>query len=414
MPEVRGIEQRIREFSGVKNAIIAGSIRRRKETVGDGDLLATVSSAAAAKRVMEFFVNMPEIRHVYSHGQTRSSIKLTNGMDFDLRVVPEESFGAALQYFTGSKDHNIALRKIAIEKGLKLNEYGVYKKNKRIAGETEEEIYRILELNWMEPELRENTGEIELAKTGGLPEIIDYHDLKGDLQIQTDWTDGENTIEEYADKAIKMGLEYILITDHTKSLAMTGGLDEKGLEKQSKAIDKLNSKFKIQNSNFRVLKGAEINILKDGNLDINDEALHKLDIVAIAVHSGFKASKNEMTERIIKAMKNPHADILFHPTGRLINQRPPYEIDIEKIIRAAKETKTVLEIDAFPNRLDLKDDYARMAKDAGVKISIDSDAHQVNHMDYLEFGIAQARRGWLEKEDVINAWPLQKMLKMLK
>jgi DNA polymerase (family 10) len=421
VPDSRNIEKRIRDFPGVKNAIIAGSIRRRKETVGDGDFLATVSSSGAAKKVMEFFVNMPEVKHVYSHGQTRSSIKLSNGMDFDLRVVPKESFGAALQYFTGSKDHNIALRKIAIEKGLKLNEYGLYKKNKRIAGKTEEEIYKILGLNWIEPEMREDAGEIELSKAGKLPKLINYNDLLGDLQIQTDWTDGENTIEEYAEKAMQIGLEYILITDHTKGLAMTGGLDEKRLGKQGEEIDNINTKIKNsmptgrqEKSKFRILRGAEVNILKDGNLDIKDEILKKLDIAAIAVHSGFKMPKKEMTERIIKAMKNPHADILFHPTGRLINQRPPYEIDIGKIIRAAKETKTVLEIDAFPNRLDLKDEYARMAKDAGVKLAIDSDAHHVSHLDYLEFGIAQARRGWLEKKDVINAWPVEKMLKMLK
>jgi len=414
LPEVRKIEKRIEDFPGVKKSIVAGSIRRMQETIGDGDLLVVVSSPKTARKVMEFFVNMPEVRHVYSNGTTRSSVRLKNGMDFDLRVVSEESFGAALQYFTGSKDHNIELRKIAIDMGLKLNEYGVYKKGRRIAGKTEEEVYKILGLGWMAPELRNNTGEIEAARIGRLPKIIGYHDLKGDLQIQTNRTDGENSIEDYVKEAMKLGLEYIAITDHTKSLAMAHGLDEKDLARQGKEIDRINAKIKNQKSKFRVLKGAEVNILRDGRLDINDETLHKLDIVAIAVHSGFKSSKKEMTERIIKAIKNPHADILFHPTGRVINQRPPYEVDVEKIIRAAKETKTVLEINAYPNRLDLKDEYARMAKDERVKLSIDSDAHNVSHIRYLEFGIAQARRGWVEKKDVINAWPIEKMLKMLK
>jgi DNA polymerase (family 10) len=421
MPDVRRIEERIRELPGVKKAVVAGSIRRMKETIGDGDLLVTVSSLPrrqvgpkTAQKVMEFFVNMSEVMHIYSHGSTRSSVRLKNGMDFDLRVVPEESFGAALQYFTGNKDHNIALRKIAIKKGLKLNEYGVYRGRKQIAGRSEEEVYKILGLKWMAPELRENNGEIEASKKNKLPDIIGYNELRGDLQIQTDWTDGSNSIEEYAKEAMKLGLEYILITDHTRTLAMTHGLDEKRLTRQGKEIDRINRKLEVKGLKFKVLKGAEVNILKDGRLDIKDEALHKLDVAAIAVHSGFKMSKHNMTERIIKGMKNPHADILFHPTGRLINQRPPYEVDVEKIIRVAKETKTVLEVNAYPNRLDLKDEYARIAKEAGVKLSIDSDAHNIFHLQFLEFGIAQARRGWVEKKDVINAWPVEKMLKMLK
>ena len=425
MPDVRRIEERIRELPGVKKAVVAGSIRRMKETIGDGDLLVTVSSSKTAQKVMEFFVSMSEVMHVYSHGPTRSSVRLKNGMDFDLRVVPEESFGAALQYFTGSKDHNIVLRKIAIKKGLKLNEYGVFSAKggsasggkgrwKMIAGKNEEEVYKILGLKNIEPELRENTGEIEASKKNKLPDIIGYNELKGDLQIQTDWTDGSNSIEDYVEEAIRLGLEYIVITDHTKTLAMTHGLDERRLARQGKEIDKINAKLKVKGLKFKILKGAEVNILKDGRLDIKDDTLHKLDVVAVAVHSGFKMSKHDMTERIIKGMKNPHADILFHPTGRLINQRPPYEVDVEKIIRVAKETKTVLEINAYPNRLDLKDEYAKIAKKMGVKLSIDSDAHNIFHLQFLEFGIAQARRGWVEKKDVINAWPVDKMLKMLK
>lgn len=414
MPKVREIENRIRSLKGVKQAVVGGSIRRRKETVGDGDILVTVSSPKTAKRVVDYFIHMPEVIYIYSKGPTRSSVKLDNGMDFDLRVVPEESFGAALQYFTGNKDHNIVLRKIAIKKGYKLNEYGLFKGKKRIAGKTEEEIYKTLGLKWMEPELRTNTGEIEAAQKNKLPKIIGYNDLRGDLQIQTTWSDGASSIEEYAEEAIKLGLEYIAITDHTKGLAVTGGLDEKDLEKQGKEIDRINKKLKKENKKFKILKGAEVNIKKDGSLDISDKTLKKLDVVGIAVHSGFKMSKKQMTERIIKAMKNPNADILFHPTGRVINRRPPYELDIEKIIRAAKETNTILEVDAYPDRLDLKDEYIRMAIETGAKISIDSDSHHISHMRYLEFGIAQARRGWATKKDVVNAQPLDKFLKSLK
>ena len=414
MPVVRKIEARIKNLPGVKNAIVAGSIRRMKETIGDGDILATVSFKKDADKIMDFFVKMPEVIHIYSKGVTRSSVRLKNNMDFDLRVVPEKSFGAALQYFTGSKDHNIALRKIAIEKNYKLNEYGVWKKRKTVAGKTEEEIYKVLGLKMMEPELREDKGEIEASLNDNLPDLIGYNDLNGDLQIQTNWSDGSSSIEEYAQEAMRLGLKYIAITDHTISLAIANGLDEKRLAQQGREIDRINLKLKAQNSKFKILKSAEVNILKDGRLDINDETLKKLDIVAIAVHSGFKMSKKEMTERIIKAMKNPNIDILFHPTGRIINSRPPYEIDIEKIIRAAKETKTVLEINAHPSRLDLKDEYARMAKEVGVKLEISSDAHNTNYFQFLEFGIAQARRGWVEKKDIINAWPVEKMLKMLK
>ena len=414
MPKIREIENRIKSLKGVKQAVVGGSIRRRKETVGDGDILVAVSSPKIAKKVVDYFIHMPEVVYIYSKGETKSSVKLNNGMDFDLRVVPEESFGAALQYFTGNKDHNIVLRKIAIKKGYKLNEYGLFKGKKMIAGKTEEEVYKALGLQWMEPELRTNTGEIKAAQKNKLPKIINYNDLRGDLQIQTTWSDGASSIEEYVEEAMKLGLEYITITDHTKGLAVTGGLNEKDLEKQGKEIDRINQKLKKENKKFKILKGAEVNIKKDGSLDISDKTLKKLDVVGVAVHSGFKMPKRQMTERVIKAMKNPNADILFHPTGRVINRRPPYELDIEKIIRAAKETNTILEIDAYPDRLDLKDEHVRMAVKAGVKLSIDSDSHHVSHMRYLEFGIAQARRGWATKKDVVNAQPLDKFLKSLK
>ncbi len=423
--DIRRIEERIKKLKGVKTALLGGSIRRMKETVGDGDLLVVVrgSEKSVADKISDFFINMPEVMHIYSHGETKSSVKLKNGMDFDLRIVPEESFGAALQYFTGNKDHNIALRKIAIEKGLKLNEYGVFKgetpqkRGRQIAGRTEEEVYKILGLKWMEPELRENTGEIEAAFKNHLPHLIGYGDLKGDLQMHTKWSDGSNTIEEMAKRAMEMNLEYIAITDHVRT-AFDHKIDEKSLSQQWKEIDRLNKKLKVNppagGQKLKVLKGAEVDIMNDGKLFMKDEILKKLDFVGASVHSNFKMPKEKMTERIIRAIRNPNVDILFHPTGRLIGIRPPYEVDIEKIIRVAKETGTILEINSYLNRLDLKDEYVKMAKSAGVKIAINSDSHSINHFQYLELGIAQARRGWLEKKDVVNAWPIDKFLQSLK
>ncbi|OHA09108.1 MAG: DNA polymerase III [Candidatus Sungbacteria bacterium RIFCSPLOWO2_01_FULL_59_16] len=410
---VKEIEARLQKLSGAEKAIVAGSIRRMRETIGDADFLAV---SEKPKSVMDYFVKMPEVVHVYARGETKSMVRLENGLDCDLRVVSKESFGAALNYFTGSKDHNIALRKIAIEKGRKLSEYGLFKvsgkRETHIAGRTEEDLYQALGLRYIEPELRENSGEIEASRSGTLPkELVGYGDLKGDLQVQTDWTDGANSIEEMAAAAKKAGLEYICITDHTRSLAMTGGADEKKLEKQMRAIDEINRTFR--SSKFKVLRGAEVNILADGKLDIRDETLAKLDCVGAAVHSNFKMSKSEMTKRIIRACENPHVDVLFHPTGRIINRRPPYEVDIDEIIKAAKRTGTILEIDASPERLDLKDEYVRKCVRAGVKMVIDSDAHSIHGFGFLTFGIAQARRGWAEKGDIVNTRPLSGFLKAL-
>ncbi|OGD44505.1 DNA polymerase III [Candidatus Azambacteria bacterium RIFCSPLOWO2_02_FULL_46_11] len=411
LPDLKKIESRLKELPQVKQISLAGSVRRRKETVGDCDILITSDNP---KPVMNFFVSMPEVERIYAHGPTKSAVKLKSGIDVDLRVVPPESFGAAMQYFTGSKDHNIALREIAIKKGWKLNEYGIFKGKKQIAGKTEEEVYKKLGLNYIEPEMRENLGEIQLAQKGNLPKLIGYNDLKGDLQIQTDWTDGANSIEEMAEEAKKLGLEYIAITDHTKSLAMTGGSDEKKLLRQMAAIDKLNSKIKNQKSKFKILKGAEVNILKNGLLDIADDVLAKLDVVGAAVHSHFNLSREEQSKRVIRAMENPNVDILFHPTGRIIQRRAAYDLDIDEIIKAAKRTGTILEIDAYPDRLDIKDEYVKKCVEQGVKLAIDSDAHSVVHIHYLEYGIAQARRGWAKKSDIVNTKPLKEFLKLLK
>ncbi|MFN8626602.1 MAG: DNA polymerase/3'-5' exonuclease PolX [Candidatus Binatia bacterium] len=407
LPLIEDIQARLRRIAGVKAVAVAGSIRRRKETVGDGDLLVI---SARPDAVMDFVVGMPEVIHVHGKGSTKSSVKLDTGMDVDVRVVPEASFGAALNYFTGSKDHNVALRRLAIEKKFKLNEYGVFRGDKAIAGKTEEEVYAVLGLPYIPPELRENSGEIEAAMAGKLPKLIEYGDLRGDLQTQTSWTDGQNTIEEMVAEAHRLGLEYIAITDHTKSLAMTGGSDEKKLTRQIAAIDKLNKKL----HGITVLKGAEVNIDKDGALDINDETLAKLDVVGVAVHSHFNLPRAAMTRRVIRAMENPHADILFHPTGRVLNKREPVDLDIDAVIAAAKRTGTVLEIDAYPDRLDLKDEHVRKAVAAGVKLAIDTDAHNINHLHYLHFGVATARRGWAQKSDVINTMPLKGFLGALK
>jgi DNA polymerase (family 10) len=415
LPQIREIEKRLSSIPEVEKIAIAGSTRRWKETIGDLDILIVSKNP---KPVMEFFTSMPEVIAVYAKGDTKSAVKLKNGMDADLRVVPPESFGAALNYFTGSKDHNIALREIAIKKGYKLNEYGLFKiKNQKskkeifIAGKTEEEIYRALGLSYIEPELRENTGEIEASQKNTLPKLIGYKDIKGDLQTQTNWTDGSNSIKEMAEEARKLGYDYIAITDHTKSLAMTGGSDEKKLLRQMAEIDKLNKRF---GGKPKILKGAEVNILKDGSLDISDKVLEKLDIVGVAVHSNFNMTKKDMTERIKRALSNPNVDILFHPTGRIINQRPPYEVDIEEILKCAKKNGVVVEIDAYPDRLDLKDEHIRLAVNLGVKLCIDTDAHATSHLHYMELGIAQARRGWAEKKDIINTLPLNEMLKQLR
>lgn len=406
-PMMHELAERLRAVPGVERIEVAGSIRRCKETIGDGDLLVVSSEPA---HVMAALAGLPDVADVIAHGPTKTSVKLRSGMDVDMRVVPAESFGAALVYFTGSKAHNIALRKLAIAKGLKLSEYGVFRGERSVAGLTEDDVYAALGLPAIPPELREDAGEVEAGLAGTLPDLIGYDDLRGDLQTQTNWTDGAHSIEEMAREAKRQGLEYIAITDHTKSLAMTGGSDEKKLRKQMAAIEELNAK----GLGITILKGAEVNINKDGTLDIDDETLAMLDVVGVAVHAYFHLSREAQTRRVIRAMENPHADILFHPTGRLIGKREAYDLDIDAVIAAAKRTGTVLEIDALPERMDLKDEHARKAVAAGVKLVIDSDAHHVNHFQVLHYGIATARRGWVRKDDVINTRPLREFLRALK
>ncbi|MBI1888727.1 MAG: DNA polymerase/3'-5' exonuclease PolX [Candidatus Spechtbacteria bacterium] len=399
------------EFKNMKEVIAiepCGSLRRRKETIGDIDLLV---ASDEPEKVIERFVGMRDVVKVWGKGPTKASVRLEDNFDTDVRVVPKESWGSALQYFTGSKTHNVKLRQIAIEKGLKLNEYGLFDGKKKIAGETEEGVYQALGLTYIEPELREDTGEIEALRQGGkLPKIIPYGSLLGDLQVQTNWTDGEHSIEEMARAATAAGLQYIAITDHTKSLAMTGGSDEKKLLRQVAEIEKLNREIK----GIKILTGAEVNILRDGSLDIGDEVLSKLDVVGASVHSLFKMPRADMTQRIIRAIQNPHVDILFHPTGRLIQKREAYEVDMEAVIKEAVKTRTILEINAYPARLDLSDEHIRLAQRYGAKFVIDSDAHSAEHFKYLDFGVAQARRGWTTADDVLNTLPVEEFLRKLK
>src|SRR3989344_927688 len=405
-PYMEEIVALLKDSELVKEAVAAGSIRRMKETIGDVDILVTTKKP---KEVVEYFISHVKYSKLWGKGPTKVSLRTLQGFDIDVRVLDEEVFGGGFQYFTGSKEHNVKLGTHAIQKGYKLSEYGLFKAKKRIACKTEEEVYKALGMPYIEPEMREDTGEIEAALAGNLPNVLPYDSLRGDLQIQTDWSDGNNSIEEMAREARAQGLEYIAITDHTRDLAMTGGSDEKKLLRQMAAIDKLNKKI----SGIKILKGAEVNIRRDGTLDIANEALAKLDVVGASVHSFFKMTQKDMTARIVRAMENPHVDIIFHPTGRLIHKREPYALDMDMLVKTAKKTGTVLEANASPRRLDLKDTDIKKAVQAGVKLSIDSDSHRKEHFRFLKFGIAQARRGWVEKNDVINALSFNRLLDIL-
>jgi DNA polymerase (family 10) len=407
LPEVKYIIGQLESLKEVEQISPAGSVRRMKETIGDVDILITTKNP---KKVMDFFVSLPGIIKIWGKGPTKSSIRMKQGFDVDLRVVKKKSYGSALQYFTGSKEHNIATRRIAIKKGLKLSEYGLFRGNKMIAGWSEAGIYKALGMQWMPPEIRENQGEAEAALEGKIPKIIGYEDIKGDLHCHSNWDGGANPIEVLAKIAQDIGYEYLGISDHTKFLRIEHGLDERKLSRQRKEIEKLNKKFK----NFKILQGAETNILNDGSIDIKDEALKKLDYAIAGIHSNFKMEKDTMTERIIRAMKNPHIDIISHPTGRILKRRDEFQCDFDKILRAARQYNVALEINSYPERLDLNDQNIRRAKEAGVKMIINTDAHHKDQLRFMELGIAQARRGWAEKKDIINTQPLDKMLKYFK
>ena len=404
------VKERLKKLNFVNKAEIAGSLRRRKETIGDIDVLVTSKNA---QKVIDFFTKMDDVEQVLAQGPTKSSVRLREGIQADLRVLPEKIYGAALLYFTGSKQHNIVLRKIAIKKGMKLSEYGVFDKktNRLLAGKTEEECYRKLGLKYIEPEIREDEGEIEASFKNKLPKLINYDELKGDLQMHTKYSDGNNTIMEMAEAAKKLGHEYICITDHIgETFKIANSMDEKRINQQRKEIDKINKKIK----NIAILQGGEVNIKDDGTLDMKNNALKELDIVLASIHSGFKNPKEKMSARIIKAMENENVDIIAHPFGRLINQRPAIEMDFDAVLEKAKETKTVLEINAYPERMDLNDNYVRIAVKHGVKLSIGTDSHDADQLRNYKLGVAIARRGWAEKKDVINCYSVKDMVKFLK
>ena len=404
-PIVEEVVSVLSSIKGVENVVPAGSYRRCKETVGDLDFL---TIAEDGDKVITTFTGMPMVSRVIASGGTKASVIEKNlGIQMDLRVLPSESFGAALQYFTGSKAHNIKLRGIAKDKGLKISEYGVFKGEKYIAGRTEEEVYRAIGLVWIPPEMREDRGEVELAMEGNLPEILKLEDIKGDLHIHSKYSDGADTIEKIAKFGKSLGYEYVGIADHSRSVKYAGGMEIEELYKKMEEIEALNKKI----SGITILMGTEVDILQDGTLDYPDEVLGKMDFVIAAVHQGFK---KHVTERMLDAMDNPNVDIIAHPTGRLLSGRTGYDIDIEKVMKKAAEIGVALEINAYYDRLDLDDINSRMAKQMGVKLVINTDAHNIGMMRDMKLGVCVARRAWLKKEDVLNTLPWNKLKRALR
>jgi DNA polymerase (family 10) len=397
----------LKATAGVKQVTVAGSYRRRRETVGDLDILVTAAKGAP---VIARFVGYEDVAEVISRGTTRSTVVLRNGLQVDLRVVPEASYGAALHYFTGSKAHNIAVRRMGVARGLKINEYGVSKGEKRIAGRSEKEVYAEVGLPYIEPELRENQGEIEAALKKRLPRLVSLEDIRGDLHTHSTASDGHASIEAMAMAAQARGHAYFAVSDHSRRVTIAHGLDARRLARQIGQIDRLNDELK----GIRVLKSSEVDILEDGTLDLPDAILAQLDLTVCAVHSKFDLPRDRQTERIIQAMDNPNFNILAHPTGRLLGQRPAYDVDMERLMQAAKERNCILEVNAQPERLDLTDTHCRLAKEIGVKVAISTDAHSTRDLDLLRFGIAQARRGWLEPDDVINTRPWPEVAALLR
>jgi len=407
LPVADDIKQKLKSLTAVEDVEVAGSIRRMKETIGDIDMLVITEQPG---KVSDFFTKMPNVDRVVAKGPTRSTVQLAEGIECDLRVVERKAFGSALMYFTGNKDHNIASRRIAIKKGWKLNEYGLFSGAKQIAGKTEQEIYSKLGMQYIEPEMREATGEIEAAIKRKLPKLIGYGDVRGDMQVHTKWSDGVNTIEEMAAAAKALGYEYIGISDHVGTLRIAGGMMAGGLVKQSKAIEKARKAVR----GIEILHGAEVSILSDGKLDMKDSVLKELDYVVASVHGGFRQAREQITHRIVSAMENENVDIIGHPTGRLIQERKPYDVDMEKLFETSKRTGALLEINSYPNRLDLNAENVRRAIELGCKTIINTDAHSAEHLKFLRLGIATARRGWVERKDVVNALPMRKMMKAFK
>jgi len=401
-PVVKRIIEVLKHNPQIKEIQAAGSLRRMKETIGDIDILA---SGTACADIVKSFVNMRGVTQILAAGDTKGSVRVEEGVQVDLRVVHEDEFGAALQYFTGSKEHNIHLREIAKKKGLKISEYGIFKGDKKIGGQLEEDIYKTLGMDWIPPELRENRGEIEASLEGKLPKLIELSDIKGDLHNHSNWSDGTPTFEEMAEHAMRMGYKYLVVSDHSKSLHVANGLKDEELLEEIEELDKLNKIFK----GFTLLKATEVDIKADGSLDFPDKLLEKLDIVVASIHSGFKQGKEKITERMVAAIRNLYVNVIAHPTGRLISRREGYEVNLDKVIDTCAETGTALEINCYYDRLDLNDIYCRKAKEAGVMIAISTDAHHLDQMWMIELGVGIARRGWLEAKDVINTFSVDKL-----
>lgn len=398
----------LKKIHGVSVVEAAGSLRRWKDSVGDLDILVIAKDPDA---VMDAFVNHPDVKDVVAKGETKSSVKLKSGLQVDLRALDKKSFGAAMQYFTGSKEHNVALRDRAKRMGLKINEYGVFneKTDKRIAGETEEDVYKSVGLTWIPPELRENRGELEAAEEGSLPELLEVPDIKGDLHVHTNESDGSNTLDEISAAAIKLGYEYVAITDHSRAVGVAHGLDETRALKQIESIDAFNERLKKSGKKFRFLKGAEVDIRADGTLDHTDKVLTKLDCVVGAIHSGFTMSLVDMTTRILKGIRTGKLNILAHPTGRLIGVREAYQVDMEAVMDEAKKYGVALELNSYPERLDLNDAHCKRAKEKGIPVAISTDSHSIMHLSNIGYGVHIARRGWLEKKDVLNTMGLKEV-----
>lgn len=408
LPVAEGILGKLKEKAPVDKLDIAGSLRRWKDTIKDIDILATSKDP---HKVMDVFVHLPEVKEVLMKGPTKSSLITQEGMQVDLRVVEEGSFGAALAYFTGSKEHNIRLREMAVKKGLKINEYGIFdvKTEKKLGGANERDVYKILGMPFIAPEMREDTGEIEAALESRLPILVEMDDIRGDLHVHTKSSDGSHEIQELIDAAKARGYEYLAITDHSKGLGVARGLSIDQVLEQHKKIKALNKKLK----GFSLLSGTEMDIRSDGSLDYPDEVIKQFDIVVASIHSGFRQSRERITKRILSAMKNPYVSIIAHPSGRIIGERDAYEVDMEEVLKAAKDTGTAIEINAYPLRLDLTDIYVKKAKEMGVRLSINTDTHVTFQFDFMAYGVGIARRGWAEKKDVLNTFGFQTLIKEL-
>jgi len=408
LPVAEEIVELLKRNAPVKQIAVAGSIRRRRETIRDIDIIVTSKDPV---KTMDVFAGLPGVARVLAKGSTKSSIELNDGIQVDLRVVDDGSYGAAIMYFTGSKSHNIRLREFAVRKGLKINEYGIYreKTGELLGGKTEEEMYMVLGMKYIEPVLREDRGEVDAALAGKLPRLISGKDIKGDLHAHSDWSDGVHTIEEVAHAAKDLGYEYVAITDHSKGLGIANGLTGDRILEQIKIIDNVNQKV----NGIRVLKGVEVDIRSDGSLDLDDDILRRLDVVVASIHSGFRQSKEKITSRLVSAMRNPFVTIIAHPTGRLLGERDAYDVDLDQVFKAAKETGTAMEINAHPARLDLNDINAREAVKQGIPLAICTDMHRKENFGLMHYGISVAQRGWIEKKHVVNTRRLNSFMKFI-